>query len=70
MKHYWLTLIGSCLLLAGSSPKAPPAFNLTPPIRLVATSMYADGGTTYFVLADSKGETLRGGFDGQETRAR
>lgn len=39
------------------------AFNITPPVRLVDTDMYLDGGTLNFVLIGAQAETLRGGFD-------
>jgi hypothetical protein len=39
--------------------------DLTPPVRLLNTSAYADGGTVFFVLSDARGKTLQGGFDGR-----
>jgi hypothetical protein len=64
MGKWLVALVTPCLLTIGAGSSSPGAFNLTPPVRLVDTSMYADGGTVYFVLVGAQSETLRGGMDG------
>lgn len=68
MGKWIVALIVPCLLTIGAGSSSPDAFNLTPPVRLVYTSLYADGGTICFVLVGAQSETLRGGLEGSLRR--
>src|SRR4029450_1278798 len=53
------------LLTGGTGSNESATMDLTPPVRLLTTSSYEDGGTLSFVLADARGQTLQGGLDGR-----
>ena len=53
------------LLTGGTGSNESATMGLTPPVRLLKTSSYVDGGTLCFVLADARGQTLQGGLDGR-----
>jgi hypothetical protein len=61
-----VVLLGSLIVLELLRPvwaEGSPA--LVPPIHIVKSDSYLDGGTIMVVLADDHGDTLHGGFDGR-----